>query len=246
MPVANRRQHYKVEVDWSAFGKHTNTLAGIRNDIESLRFRREKQSHRGLSRFTRLRQLLAFCVNQEVLEEIADLPQLETLYISELTATNLHCLGKCRNLRHLIIKTGTKIPSLAWVEELPALNSLLLEHLKLVTDITAVQSLSTLTAFGFEGSIWTTQRVDSFQPIVSLQRLEALFLTNCRPAQSGLQPLHQMHHLRYLETAAFYSDAEFLALREALPQLECEWFDQIDKYGSIKAAIKARTGAGRT
>jgi len=51
----------------------------------------------------------------------------------------------------------------------------------------------------------------------------------------------QLHHLRYLEIAAFYPDADFLAVRRALPNLECEWFQQIDKYGSIKAAIKART-----
>jgi hypothetical protein len=56
----------------------------------------------------------------------------------------------------------------------------------------------------------------------------------------GLGPLHDLHDLRYLEIAGFHPDLEFLALRKALPALECGWFQQIDQYGSIKASIKAR------
>jgi hypothetical protein len=37
-----------------------------------------------------------------------------------------------------------------------------------------------------------------------------------------------------------YPDGEFMALRRALPELKCSWFDDIDNYGSIKAAVKAK------
>jgi hypothetical protein len=241
--AVNIRLQYNVEVDWTALPPHTNTLAGIPPDIESLRFRREKSSHRGISGFTRLRRLVAFCVNQDCLEEIAELPNLQFLYISELTATNVDCLSRCRTLRHLTIKGGTKVPSLSWLSSSPPLDSLLLEHFKQVTDLSALGALTNLKAFGFEGSIWTTQRVDSFRSITLLPQLEALFLTNCRPVAEGLEPLKQLHQLRYLQIAAFYPDAEFLALRRALPNLECDWFPLIDKYGGTKAAIKARTKA---
>jgi hypothetical protein len=242
MPHAvNIRLQYNVEVDWKTLPPHTNTLAGITPDVESLRFRREKNSHLGISKFTRLRRLVAFCVNQDCLEEIAELPNLQFLYVSEMTAANLDCLGRCRTLRHLTLKGGTKVPSLSWLSSLPPLDSLLLEHFKQVTDLSAIGVLPSLKAFGIEGSMWTTQKVDSFRPIALLPQLEALFLTNCRPIAEGLEPLKQLHRLRYLEIAAFYPDADFLALRHALPSLECDWFPLIDKYGSTKAAIKART-----
>ena len=239
--AANCRLEYKVEIDWTSLPKHTNTLEGIPENVESMRFRREKRSHRGISHFTCLRQLVAFCVNQECLEEISNLPQLETLYLDQLTATDIGCLGRCRSLRHLVIKGGTKIPSLSWIPTLPPLESFLLENVKKLCDISGIESLSSLRAFGFEGSMWSTQRVASFQPITQLPHVEALFLTNCRPNADGLQPLHRMRHLRYLDIAAFFPDTEFVALRHALPDLQCQWFDQIDKHGSIKAAIKAMT-----
>ena len=89
--------------------------------------------------------------------------------------------------------------------------------------------------------MWSTQRLESFQPLARLPNLEALFLTNCRPASDGIEPLHEMPRLRYLEIAAFYSDEEFRELRQALPNLECQWFQQLDRYGSIKVAIKEQT-----
>lgn len=235
-----RRLKYKVEVDWNALPHGTNTLDGVADNIEALRFTREKNSHRGISRLKSLRTLVAFCVNQECLEEISELPLIETLYLPQLAAFNLQCLSKCRALRHLVIKGGTKIPSLSWLGDLPPLNSLLLENLKLVTDFSDVQSLQSLNALGIEGSMWTNQRVNTFEPIGQLLRLEALFLTACCPIADGLQPLCDLRQLRYLEIAGRFPDADFLALRKALPRLGCDWFQAIDEHGSIKAYIKAK------
>ena len=108
-----------------------------------------------------------------------------------------------------------------------------------MTDISAVQALPSLKAFGFEGSIWTIQKVDSFQPISILPQLEALFLLACRPAKDGLRPLFEIRSLRHLEIAARYPDAEFLALQSASPQLACSWFRAIADFGSLKACLKA-------
>jgi hypothetical protein len=237
----NRRFEYGVEVDWTSLPPHTDSLVGVDPNVESMRFRRVKGSHRGISQLSQLRKLVVFCVNQECLEEIAALPRLETLYMSQMSAVDPSCLSGCRNLRHLIIKGGTKVPSLSWLSRLPPLESLLLEHFKMVTDFSAVAALSSLKALGIEGSIWASQRCENFKPVALLPALEALVLTNCRPKSDGIRPLHRLERLRYLEIAAFYADEEFLALRRAIPKLECEWFEQIDQYGSIKASIKART-----
>src|SRR5271168_5084677 len=119
----NWRVRYRVEVDWQSLAQHTDNLEGVPDDVESLQFRRDKSSHRGISRLRHLRQLVAFCVNQEFLEEISELPKLETLYISQTTATDFRCVGRCRTLCHLTIKGGGKVSSLAWIEDLPPLRS---------------------------------------------------------------------------------------------------------------------------
>lgn len=240
--AASRRLEYNVAVDWRSLPSQVNTLVGVNSDTEELCFRREKNSHRGIFRLTHLRKLAASCVNQEFLEEISQLPLLESLYIDQTSATSADCLGRCQKLRHLVIAGGTKFPSLSWLQVLPPLDSLRLVNFKQITDLSPLGALASLRAFGMEG-MWTTQRVDSFRPLTMLPRLEALFLANCRPVADGLEPLHRLTQLRYLEIAAFYPDAEFLRLRSALPELECHWFQDIDQYGSIKAAIKATVQA---
>jgi len=243
--IPSLRIEYGIGIDWSSFPEFAKTIEGVPLEIESLRFYRERRSHRGISRLSRLRLLIAGGVNQECLEEISELSRIETLYLEQLTATDLGCLRRLRNLRQLIISGGTKIPTLSWLAELPPLRALALGNLKRVTDISAIEVLPSLRAFGFEGSMWTTQRVDSLEPLISLRNLEALFLTSCRTRENGLRPLHKIGSLRYLECAASYRDDEFLALRRANPRLECQWFNAIDKYGSTRAMIKATVAASR-
>ena len=238
---ANYHLTYRLEDDPNEPPPHTNTLLGVSPEIESLSFRRERNSHRGISNLKRLRRLSVYSVNQDFLEEISELPILERLFVARLSATNADCLGRCRSLRHLVIKGATKISSLSWFSALPQLDSLLLEHFKQVTDLSALCAQPSLKAFGFEGDYWTTQRADTFRPIALLPQLEALFLRNCRPSSDGLAPLQHLKQLQYLRIAAFYPEADFLSLRRALPKLDCDWFQKIDRHGSIKAAINAPT-----
>jgi hypothetical protein len=241
----NKRLFYGVNVDWNSLPKHTFTVEGLPDDITSLRFRRVKNSHKGIGRFRNLKLLVAFCVNQDCLDEIATLPSLHTLYVDELSATDLTPLRRCHSLRRLVLKGGTKVPSLDWVHNLPPLESLLIENFKLVRDLSALSTLKTIQALGVEGSMWTTQKVFTFSPLAELTQLQAVFITNCRSVRDSLKPFHALRLLKLFEAPGFYPDEDFLALRSALPQLECSWFEQIDRHGSIKVAIKAMVGKSK-
>lgn len=238
--MGTRREEYGVGVDQKKFLNHFETIDEIPPDATVLRFRRRADSHRGISRFQKLTALLAFCVNQDFLDELTLLPSLTTLCIEGLTAADLQPLDRCVNLRRLMIMGGTRVPSLDWVTRLPQLDALLIQNFKLVTDISPLTSLQAVRALGIEGSMWTAQRVETLEPLKALPGVKALFLTNCRIHHGGLRPLHDIKSLEYLESASFPGDAEFLALRRALPHLQCAWFGAIDKYGSIRKAIKAR------
>jgi len=237
---SNPRFHYGVGFDLKSFSTHHFSVEELPANIDTLRFRRIKNSHRGIGKLRNLKWLLAYCVNQDCLDELAALSNLEVLYISELNATDLSPLKRCRALRNLIIKGATKVPNLDWLDGLPPLESLLLEHFKLVHDLSAVVTLRSIRAFGIEGSMWTKQKVESLSPVSELKQLEALFMANCKADNDGLKPLHKLSNLRCLQAPGFYPDNEFLDLRAALPNLECQWFREIDQYGSIKAALKAR------
>ncbi len=233
------RHIYNIEPVWDDLPEHTNSLVGIPRDESRLRFRREKNSHRGLREFERLKELVVFCPNQEAISEIGHLQSLESLYIDGTRAKDLSPLASCRSLRHLTIKGATQADSIEWIRDLPPLDSLLIENFKKITDISPIGSLSGAKAIGVEGSMWARQKVDSFSPLSAIKGLEALFITNCKPAKDGLDPLHDLRNLRILETPGFYSEDEFLDLEKALPQLKCSWFERIKEHGSIKAAIDA-------
>ena len=239
----NMRVRYGVSVDWDSLPKHTNTVQGVPHDVTSLRLRRVAESHRGLRKLEALKTLLVFCPNQACIDEIGDLPALETLQIEETRATDLRPLTRCRSLRHLVVKSATQVADLEWLGGLPPMKAVALSHFPKVSDIEAIVALRGVSAFGFEGDTWTTQRVSSFQPLRALDGIEALFLTNCRPRTGGVDVLHSMHSLRYLEIAGFFPDDDFLWLQRALPQLSCYWFDAIRENGSIEKTLeKAKKG----
>jgi len=236
---ASIRHIYRIEPVRQDLPPHTNTLKGISRDITRLRFLREKNSHRGLREFGELKELVIFDPNQEAVAEIGRLPKLEFLYIEQTRAQDLSPLTACRSLRHLTIKGGTQVSGLDWVRDMPPLESMLIENFKKVTDISPLASLAAVKALGIEGSMWSRQRVDSLAPLTVLSQLEALFITNCKPDRDGLKPLHELRNLRCLEAAAFYSEAEFASLEQALPELSCDWFRLIREHGTIKKAISA-------
>ena len=61
------------------------TLDGVADDVEELTLLRQDKSHRGLSKFKRLKHLWAGRVNQEMIEEISGLPELEILRIKNMS-----------------------------------------------------------------------------------------------------------------------------------------------------------------
>ncbi len=236
---------HQARID-AGIGFHFNTLPPWQNslndlsrDVTSLSFRRDKSSFRGISDFKRLRRLWVSAVNQQFLEELSSIPTIEWLFIHSTTATDLTPLRQLTQLRRLAIAGGTKIQNLDWLTGLPALEALALENFKRVRDVDPITSLPSLRALGLEGGNCTNMRVASLAPLASLPQLHHLFLTSFRTEDRSLRPLHSLINLKVLECSTFFSDEEFRQLRRAIPELKCSWFDMLDRYGSIRAGIKA-------
>ena len=93
----------------------------------------------------------------------------------------------------------------------------------------------------------STVRVASLAPLSALTRLEYLFLTALRSDDRSLRPLHALKALKGLECARHFPDAEFVALRSALPELQCRWFDMLDAYPTLaegtRSAVRRMVGS---
>jgi hypothetical protein len=233
------RIHAGISFDRSLLPPHRTSLVDLPSGSTELWFRRDRSSHRGIHRFGRLRRLWLYSVNQEFLQELADIPAIEQLFIDGLTATDVTPLQRLRHLRRLVLIGGTKIESLDWLAGLAPLETLALENFKRVFDLGALASHTSLTALGVEGSIWTRMRVVTLAPLAGLYRLRSLFLTHLTAADHSLRPLHSLSDLQLLEIGALFPDDELVRLRQALPKLRCDWFEIIDRYGSTRKGISS-------
>jgi Leucine-rich repeat (LRR) protein len=234
-----------VSFDWSSLPVHRTSLTDLPQDATELRFRRDGSSHRGIHRFSRLRRVWLYSVNQAFLEEVADIPTIEQLFIDGTTTADLTPLRRLRQLRRLIINGGTKIQSMDWVAGLPPLEALAIENFKRVFQLDPIASLTSLTALGIEGSIWTRMRVATLAPLSGLRSLRSLFLTNLTASDSSLRHLHSLTGLEVLQIGALFPDEELLYLRQALPRLRCDWFEMIDRHGSTREAIRVAVHGAR-
>ena len=229
-----------VGFDWDNLPPCQTKLDEVPSDAQELRFHRERSSHRGIQRFKNLRRLWVYGVNQDFLEEIVQLPDVQSLYIQGLTATDLTLLGQLPRLRRVILTQGTKIPNLDWVASLPHLESLSLEGSKQVFHLDPLASLTKLSALGIEGSTFTPMRVASLAPLSGLHDLRYLFITCLRTADGSLKPLHSLNRLEVLQCgSSYFHDDELVSLHQALPELHCGWFDVIERHGSTRAGIKS-------
>lgn len=229
----------QVGFDWATLPPLQKSIADVRPDAVELRLYRERSSHRGVCRLQRLQRLWAHSVNQSFLDEICELRSLKQLYIDRLSVSDPSSLTRLRDLRSLIIVGGTKVESLDWTGELTWLRALALENFPRVGSLQPLARLNGLRALGVEGSMWTTMKVDSLQPLSSLANLEYLFLTNLRSKDRSLQALHSLTGLKVLECANRFAKGEMERLREALPNTRCQWFDMLAEYGTIDAGVKA-------
>ena len=214
--------------------QHYQTSADIPMETDIAALKREKNSHRGIASRRSLRELVAHAVNQDFLDEIAQLNGLTYLELGwPITAMDLAPLRALHNLTHLSIDTPRNIADFTPLVDLPKLERLFITNAKHLRDIDWLHPLrDRLVALGIEGSMWTVQRLSTLTPLNNFA-LEALFLTNTQVDDQDLTPLASMPRLRFLGTAINAPRAQFMALKAARPGLECQWFDE-SAWGAFK------------
>ena len=188
--------------------------------------KREKNSFRGISTRKHLRILTASAVSQEFLDEICELSALEQLTLEwPVTAESLDGLARLSNLRKLRIDSPRNITDFTPLLRLFNLKHLSIENAKHLGDLRWMRPLKDrLEVLWLDGSINTTQKLDSLDPLDSFC-FQELSLTNVSVKDKDLSPLITCRSLTKLSCAKSVSNFEgFMMLADARPDMACSWF----------------------
>jgi hypothetical protein len=212
---------------WQELPPRLFAACDVSPEATTVLLHRKGRSHEGVGRLRSIRTLMAYEVDQAYFDELCELEGLETLYVESLKATDLSAIARLTSLRRLVINGATRITDLAWVSYLPpSLGALAIENARSVSSLDPVESLTQITALAMEGSLDTSMRVATLDPIGTLTGLRHLFLTALRAEDKRLQPLHSLTRLEVLEFGNYYAPGEVESLAKALPRTRCRWFSR--------------------
>ena len=214
--------------NWPELHRFTTRLEEIAPNAERALFYRERNSHRGIARFSSLRKLKANMVNQAFFEEICELGNLEYLSMEAVTAENLTSLKKLNRLRVLKIDGLRRTTDFRILAKLSGLTGLYVVNAKHLQTLDFLSDAHHLRRIGIEGSMWTKQKIASLAPLRGLKGLESLFMTSVQLTDKDLSYLADCAQLLELHCARFAPKANFERLRQLMPDLQCPWCDEYE------------------
>jgi Leucine-rich repeat (LRR) protein len=165
-------------------------------------------------------------VSQKMFEAACQMPNLVGLNIKWSGIKTLDSLKLLKSLRHLSLGSSSQVESIEPLGELTNLVTLELEQLNKIKDFSLISRLDQLEGLGIDGSIWTTQIIETLTPLENLHSLKYLTLTNAKVLDQSLDPLLGLTKLVRFNCALNLPKAEFEKLK-SLPQL---------KFGNVAAS----------
>ena len=167
-------------------------------------------------------------VNQKMFDTACRVPNLEALFIKWSGIKNIDAIRMQKKLKHLHLGSSSQLESIAVLGKLDSLVTLDLQQLNRISDFSILSNLTSLEGLGIDGSIWTTQKIDTLKPMANLHRLKYLTLTNTRIQEKSFDPLLGLTELVRFNSSWNYPEAEFEKLK-ALPKL---------RYGNVETSWK--------
>lgn len=165
--------------------------------------------------------------NQKIFDAVCRVPNLEGLWVKwGAGVTDITALTNLTKLKHLHLAAFSKVESIAILEAFTNLETLELEQFNKITDFTVVGKLTQLQGLGLDGSMWTTQKIDTLKPLQSLKKLRYLTLTATQILDKTFDPILGLPELTMLSCSWNYPLSEFEKLKH-IPQL---------KYGNVQTS----------
>ena len=147
-------------------------------------------------------------VPQRLFDSACTVPNLESLYVKWSGIKNIERLAEANSLRMLHIGSSTSLQSIVPLTKMKKLTWLGLEAISKIISLDPLASLRGLEGLTVEGSMWTTQRVESLAPIGCLLNLRYLSITNLRSEDATLKPLFPLKRLKVFLSADWWDKSE--------------------------------------
>ena len=155
-------------------------------------------------------------VTSALLRILSRVPRLRAVYLYNAGKVDFTPLGELTSVEHLLIAWAKQLSDLSWLDRLPNLRTLYLEDMKRL-DLDTLPALPKLQALQIGGTMWSTLEVPSLEPLARLPALQYLALSNMKPFDGSLAPLHTLSGLRELSLPNFFAVEECARLAAALP-----------------------------
>lgn len=162
-------------------------------------------------------------VNQDLFDAACEIPTLESLNVKWSSINRLDGIAKTKSLATFILGSSPQVESIECLAGLDKITALTLENLKDIQDLSPLTPLKSLKVLSFGGSIWTTQKVSSLQPLGELNKIEEIWVQNLRAKNMDLSCLHHLTSLKKFMCAMWWDKEQMIELKKAIPGLEFGW-----------------------
>jgi len=172
-------------------------------------------------------------VNQQMFDAACRVPNLERLFIKWSGVKNIDALRFATKLQHLHLGSSSQVENIDILGEMCTLLTLDLQQLNKISDFSVLSVLTSLEGLGINGSMWTTQKIDTLTPLSNLTNLKYLTLINTQLKEKSFDPILNLTEMVRFDSSWNYPEEEFEKLK-SLPKL---------KYGNVETSwkeIKAR------
>lgn len=159
-------------------------------------------------------------LSQPLFESACKLTSLTGLNIKWSSITSLDQIVNLCQLKFLRIGSSAKLKSISALAKLANLEVLSMENLSKITDFSLLSALINLRFLSIEGGMYTTQKVDSFEPFSKLTNLVYFSSAMVRCADKRIDPLLQLKNLVTLNWSFEISAKDMERLQKALPNLK--------------------------
>jgi len=152
-------------------------------------------------------------VNQDLLNAVCRMPSLEGLWAKNTSFSSLKPIPEAPALRFLSLRNLPRVDSLAPLAAARNLLWLELENTKRVRDLQPLAQLGGLQGLAVCGSMWTTQHVQTLEPLQYLEDLRYLSIVNLRSDDKSLRWLFALNRLRHFSCAQWWDADEVNVIR---------------------------------
>jgi hypothetical protein len=158
-------------------------------------------------------------VPQPLFEAACRVPKLKGLWVKWTAAESIASLSHSRLIRYLHLGNCDRVVSFAPLAHMLDLQWLGLEHFPKTDSIDPLSGLTGLVGLSIQGSMLSTQRIKSLEPLRDMVDLRYLNLANVRVDDNSLSALDGMHDLETLILPRWWDQSAVDAIRRANPKL---------------------------